>query len=223
MTSVLPRGAVLKSQNSIETKGLPHSETIPWQTRMGCPPNREVGQSSRAHRSQLTFCTLLLRLRPSPPPSAPNSPHSWRHCPDQDVAVRAEKDRLCRIRSAGAGTRTRFKPAPWKVREGRVAGQPSVQSACARECACKRWVGGRSLHHLGLEKGTSTADSPSHLSPEAGAYSLQARDRPGEPWPLPGCRPPLPSSLLLTQDPVEPTRADGAAAGPSLWRPPEPP
>lgn len=117
----------------------------------------------------------------SDPPSAPNNPHSRRHCPDQDVAVRAGKDRLCRIRSAGAGTRTRFKPAPWKVREGRVAGQPSVQSACARDCACKRWVGGRSLHHLGPEKGTSTADSPSHLSPEAGAYSLQARDRPGEP------------------------------------------
>lgn len=34
-----------------------------------------------------------------------------------------------------------------------------MQGACARHCACKRWVGGRSLHCLGPEKGTSTADS----------------------------------------------------------------
>lgn len=42
------------------------------------------------------------------------------------------------------------------------------------------------------------------------------------PWGhLAGGRPPSPSSLLLTRAPVEPTRADGAAARPSLQRPPD--
>lgn len=42
-----------------------------------------------------------------------------------------------------------------------------MQGACARDCACKRWVGGRSLHRLGPEKGTSTADSPQSPLPRS--------------------------------------------------------
>lgn len=111
---------------SLGTEKVPHSKTIGWQTCVGSPKNHEVGQSSRAHRRQLTFCTGQPRLRPPQHPAllTPGATVPTRCCcPSQGG------QRVCRIQNGGARTHSRFTPAPWEVREDKVAGHPCVQSA----------------------------------------------------------------------------------------------
>lgn len=171
--------------SSLGTEKLPHSKTIRWQTCVGSPKNREVGQSSRAHKRQLTFLTGQPRLRPPQHPAllTPSATVPTRCC------VRAREDReFAEFRTREPGPTADSPPRPGRLEKTRWQ---DTRVCKARERATARvkggWVGAFTISDQKGNQSHGFAPVTCPLKPVRTTFKPgPVRSDPGEPWSLPG-------------------------------------